>query len=348
MTVPKPGDLYAALDACKIADNVVFLISPAPDDTCSVSDTSANPSYSGFDEFGEELLSAIMAQGLPSPIFVLNNVDTVPVKKRADYRKFIQKKIERMLPIEKVHTIEKDSDAIRLLHQIGSQKQRSVYQRDQRAHILAEKLEFQQNADDATLGTLAVDGFIRYQPLDVNGLVHIPGLGDFQMERIEVQRTETEFVLFKEVNPSLQQSLQSENTPDPMQGEQTWPYQEEMEGGEEQMEDDSPEETKEASKKKLVPKGTSEYQAAWIKDEDDGLVDDNQEDGESEDDDDEYEDMPSDESDSEASDNQPDEETEDMESVDMGTEDKDVQQYDKKVSFADEEDDFKRAKGEYF
>lgn len=334
------------MDACKIADNVVFLISPASDDICSVSDLSAHPSYCGFDEFGEEVLSAVMAQGLPSPVFVLNNIDAVPTKKRSDYRKFIQKKIERMLPIEKVHTIEKDSDALRLLHQIGSQKQRTVFHRDQRAHVLAEKTEFKQNPEDPTLGTLAVDGYIRYQPLNVNGLVHIPGWGDFQMERIEVEHVEKGFVLLEEANPSMQLSLQSVNTPDPMQGEQTWPYQEEMEGGEEQMEEDAPDESKNVNKKKKVPKGTSEYQAAWIKD-DDGSLGDNNEEEDSEDDDDEYEDMPTDESDSdEESYKQQEEETEEMESVDMDPEDKDVQQYDKKVCFADEEDDFKKAKGE--
>ena len=34
-------------------------------------------------------------------------------------------------------------------------------------------------------GTLKVSGFVRGQPLSVNGLVHLPGYGDFQMSQIE-------------------------------------------------------------------------------------------------------------------------------------------------------------------
>lgn len=59
----------------------------------------------------------------------------------------------------------------------------------------------------------------------------------------------------------LQESLQSENTPDPMDAEQTWPTEEEI-----------AEAQAETNRKivKKVPKGTSEYQAAWIPDEDAG------------------------------------------------------------------------------
>lgn len=36
-----------------------------------------------------------------------------------------------------------------------------------------------------TLGTLKVTGYLRGTPLSVNNLVHIPGLGDFQMSQID-------------------------------------------------------------------------------------------------------------------------------------------------------------------
>lgn len=38
---------------------------------------------------------------------------------------------------------------------------------------------------DDSVGTLEVTGFLRGVPLNVNNLVHIPGLGDFQMSRID-------------------------------------------------------------------------------------------------------------------------------------------------------------------
>jgi pre-rRNA-processing protein TSR1 len=62
-------------------------------------------------------------------------------------------------------------------------------------------------------------------------------------------------------DPTLQESLISENVPDPMDAEQTWPTAEELA------------EADLARKKKIVkhvPKGMSEYQAAWIPDSDGG------------------------------------------------------------------------------
>ena len=35
------------------------------------------------------------------------------------------------------------------------------------------------------MGTLVVTGFLRGENLDVNRLIHIPNLGDFQVEKIE-------------------------------------------------------------------------------------------------------------------------------------------------------------------
>ena len=51
--------------------------------------------------------------------------------------------------------------------------------------------------------------------------------------------------------------LEAENVPDEMEGEQTWPTEEELMAA-----------GKAQKKKKKVPKGTSEYQAAWILDDD--------------------------------------------------------------------------------
>lgn len=60
----------------------------------------------------------------------------------------------------------------------------------------------------------------------------------------------------------LKETLDAENVPDPMDAEQTWPTDEELALADAQQ------------KRKIVkrvPKGTSEYQAAWIPDEDGGL-----------------------------------------------------------------------------
>jgi pre-rRNA-processing protein TSR1 len=81
--------------------------------------------------------------------------------------------------------------------------------------------------------------------------------------------------ILSEPDPEDVDSLVSSNDPDDMQNEQTWPTEEEMQG------DDSPRKPTEDSQLpeaspgttpravRRVPKGTSEYQAAWIIDEGD-------------------------------------------------------------------------------
>lgn len=74
-------------------------------------------------------------------------------------------------------------------------------------------------------------------------------------------------------DPILRQSLQSEVVPDAMDGEQTWPTDEELRQAEEALE--------EKKEVKRVPKGTSDYQAAWIvNSDDDEEADDNNDDDE--------------------------------------------------------------------
>lgn len=62
----------------------------------------------------------------------------------------------------------------------------------------------------------------------------------------------------------LKESLESENIPDPMDAEQTWPTEEEIAEAEA--------ERKAKRKIKKIPKGFSDYQAAWIPDCDAGRV----------------------------------------------------------------------------
>lgn len=96
-----------------------------------------------------------------------------------------------------------------------------------------------------TLGILKITGYLRGTTLSVNQLIHIPGLGDFQMSEIhgppdpnkvnkikknDMETSEQLFIkVLEKADPSKQESLKSENIPDPMDAEQTWPTNEELE-----------------------------------------------------------------------------------------------------------------------
>ncbi len=68
---------------------------------------------------------------------------------------------------------------------IGGQKKNTLHNKANRPHLYAEAVNFVANGADESTGTLEVTGFLRGVPLNVNNLVHIPGLGDFQMSRID-------------------------------------------------------------------------------------------------------------------------------------------------------------------
>src|SRR6266850_46634 len=80
--------------------------------------------------------------------------------------------------------------------------------------------------------------------------------------------------VLSEPDPEEADSLVSSNDPDDMQNEQTWPTEEEMQDDPSrepaegtQLPDAAPGTTPRVVRR--VPKGTSEYQAAWIIEEDD-------------------------------------------------------------------------------
>ncbi|XP_033320128.1 pre-rRNA-processing protein TSR1 homolog [Bombus bifarius] len=268
IVVPPVGNLFATLDIAKIATTVLFVASAT-----NKSDNS--PRSEVLDDWGKEIIMPCVAQGLTTPLIALTNVESLHIKKRQDFKSHVQSKLSKWLPEEKVLQLDTPTDAFNVLRRVGTQKQRTVSYRDKRAHLLAEEIKFKCNENSTELGTLMISGYLRNVPLSVNGLVHIPELGDFQMSQIDAPEDpypvekklrkhcnamddEPSTRVLERADPEKQESLESENIPDPMDAEQTWPTEEELA------------EAKAERKKivKRVPKGTSEYQAAWIPDED--------------------------------------------------------------------------------
>lgn len=265
--VPPVNDLYAILDSLKVSDTLMLL-------------------WPGDEEVGDAadlLLSSILAQGLPAAVHIVAGIEDMAQKKKHHARQNLTKEIELRFPgPAKLHGLERRQDALLVLRQIGAQKQRPLFFRDNRPHIIAENVEFH---EEGSTGTLKVHGYIRGRVLSVNGLVHIPGWGDYQMSRIVVshdphplerhsrgKEASMECVESRvlEANPDLQEKLTSTNEVDPMEGEQTWPTEEELEEAEQRS-------VTSKSRSKRVPKGTSDYQAAWIIDSDEEGGDDEDE-----------------------------------------------------------------------
>ena len=301
---PNTNDISSVLICAKAADTILFL-----------SSTDGK-----LEQNVGQMLTCLLAQCLPSTAVVIQGLTKVAEKKKSEVKKNIAKMLEMWLPDEKLYGLDSEMEGSILLRHIANQKQRPIFYRENRSYVLADKVEFvassgendgDENDKDKSVGTLKVSGFIRGQPLDVNRLVHIPGFGDFQMLQIEApfdpysikkikrgkknedamateenaEEMEEDVKLIAKANPSLQTSLDTEVIPDPMEGEQAMLDDDIAQALEErQSGKESSLGTDKGTKKKRVPKGTSEYQASWIVDS----ADEDDDDEEEESDDDEF------------------------------------------------------------
>ncbi|RXN07618.1 pre-rRNA-processing TSR1 -like protein [Labeo rohita] len=248
---PDAADLHSLLDVAKIADSLVFVLE----------------STEGWDSYGEYCLSCLFSQGLPSHALVCQGVADLAVKKRADSRKALSRLVESRFPEPRLFPVDSEQDATLLLRHLSAQKQRRLGFRSRRSHLLAQRATYIPNTSQngtggpATgLGTLCVSGYIRGRPLQVNRLVHITGHGDFQLSQIDAPADPLPIVtaaprpakpgrdvemmdggngdmngnvrLLMKADPEKRESLQAEAEVDPMDGEQTWPTEAELEEAE--------------------------------------------------------------------------------------------------------------------
>ncbi|XP_026196521.1 pre-rRNA-processing protein TSR1 homolog [Anabas testudineus] len=358
------ADMHSLLDVTKIADSLVFVLD----------------STEGWDSYGEHCLSCLFAQGLPSHALVCQGVSDLPVKKRVESRRALSKIVEVRFPDARLFPLDTEQDATLLLRHLGTQRQRKLGFRSRRPHLLAQRVTFTPNSPaegtgvgPTGLGTLCVSGYVRGRPLRADRLVHISGHGDFQLSQIDAPsdplplnlttprpakpckaadvdmmdggEEEPPIRVLMKADPSCRESLQTEAEVDAMDGEQTWPTESELQ------------EAEEARKKKRVmkvPKGTSDYQATWIVEDDEDEENremDEQYSDEEDDDDDDDDDMLDEAMDGEDEENssqdpgsgceeeQEEEEEEEVRSTERAGAD---QRYDEQMDEAAEEEGLKR------
>ncbi|KAJ7497776.1 ribosome biogenesis protein tsr1 [Mycena latifolia] len=259
--------MYAALDACKAADYVVFVLSSTVE----------------VDPWGDTLLRTLQAQGLPEVVTVLAPNDALDPKARPAVLKSLLSFIQYFVPSQaRVFDLHAPADRLNALRALAEGKPADVRWRDGRAWLLGESVEWED-------GTLKVTGVARGAVLSANRLVHLPNYGDFQISKImsapvaKPGKMDVEPAVLCEAGDDAD-SLVSSNDPDDMANEQTWPTEEEMQGSGAPVTEPALPDAKQGTTPKIVrriPKGMSEYQAAWIvdEDEDDGEEEDKEEAG---------------------------------------------------------------------
>lgn len=168
------GNELAALDCLKVCDTCVFLVS---------ANTEEDEIYG---KWGKRFINMAVAQGVPTPIVTLMDLESITPNRRGKTKAIVQKYIQKTFPIEKIVSLDTNSDGFNLFRRIGGQKKKILHNKDNRPHLYAENIEYIENNVNPNAGVLKVTGHLRGIALDVNSLIHIPNLGDFQMAQIDL------------------------------------------------------------------------------------------------------------------------------------------------------------------
>jgi pre-rRNA-processing protein TSR1 len=155
---------YAALDACKVADYVIFVLSSVVE----------------VGNWGDTLLRSLQAQGLPEVVTVVAPDVSMDPKSRSGILKSLLSFIQYFVPTQmKVFDLHVASDRLNALRALSEGKPGDVRWRDGRTWLLGETAEWEN-------GTLKVTGVVRGAPLSPNRLVHLPNFGDYQISKVRV------------------------------------------------------------------------------------------------------------------------------------------------------------------
>eukprot|EP00249_Psilotum_nudum_P022647 c28597_g2_i1 orf=239-2698(+) len=266
------ADLETCLEIAKVADAIAFVTSAV---------VGSSEDY--VDHLGKQCLSMLKAQGLPVVTGLMLGLAELPVKRQMEVKKACALAFGAVVAKDcKVFSVDVAEDCQQVLRYFSEHRLSSPSWRNQRSFVMSQQLQFLPDAQDSESGTLQLSGYVRGRSLSVNQLVHLGGVGDFQLKQIDIledpcplhlcqkpskadvmEIEEDEFchkISRLYPDPTLQESLVIENIPDSLIGEQTWPTQQELAKARK--------ETHRRLKKRLLPNGTSEYQTAWIIDSD--------------------------------------------------------------------------------
>lgn len=279
-------DLYGALDIAKIAD-ILLLIHPTDTETLlEVQQESGQQSDALY------LLEAIYNHCLPQTVHGVFGLSTVSsIKEKDRIRKCILDIIERQYPgtmdgsnTAKLRSLDSSQDLLQFFHYCSNVKRKPNSYCTRRSQLLAEEIQFEPDQSAPEKGSMLVDGFIRNTAFNVNALVYVPEFGEFQLESVEVisnpyqsRPKPSTFEGFQdEADLELRPSLDERENP-----VETLYEQEMADLGEGDHDQNKP--TREPVvvtkvEKRKLPKGTSDYQAAWIIDSDEENDDDDDED----------------------------------------------------------------------
>jgi pre-rRNA-processing protein TSR1 len=264
-------DLLACLDACRIADFVVFILSAQEE----------------VDAEGELILKSVESQGISNCFTVVQSLDKVePAKTRSGVVSSLKSYITHWLPAtERVYSLDNRQEASNLVRSLCATSTKGVRWRDQRSYMFIEDIAWQGGksavSEDAT-GEVVITGVVRGLGLKADRLMQVGDWGDFQVDKIVAAPLEPkkkgkveDMMVDGENDGILEQPTEEQDDMAVLAPEETimddvTNYAMSVAPSERKgvLLDDhhyfSDEEEEDAKPRpKRVPKGTSKYQSAW-------------------------------------------------------------------------------------
>ncbi|MCJ1363007.1 ribosome biogenesis protein tsr1 [Acarospora aff. strigata] len=165
-------DLIAVLDACRVADFVVVILSATRE----------------VDTQGEHLLRCIEGQGVSNVITVVQGLDAIePPKRRHQVATSLKSFITHFFPYqEKVFPLDSLQECSNIIRSLCTTTPKGVRWREDRSWLLVEDIEWPSAIEETSdeFGGVVLTGVVRGRGLKADRLVHLGDLGDFQIEKI--------------------------------------------------------------------------------------------------------------------------------------------------------------------
>ena len=141
--IPLQRDLSACLDAAKVADFVVVVLSGTVE----------------VDELGELILRSVESQGMSNLFTVVQDVDRIePAKQRQSVLASLKSFISHFHPDqEKLYNLDNRQECSNLMRSLCSTTPKGINWRDERSWMLADSVQFGRGVDEPTI----VTGFVR-------------------------------------------------------------------------------------------------------------------------------------------------------------------------------------------
>ncbi|KAK3345420.1 hypothetical protein B0H65DRAFT_466585 [Neurospora tetraspora] len=263
---PLKRDLTACLDAARVADYVVLVLSAEEE----------------VDEIGELILRSVESQGLSTLFTVVQGLNKIePQKQRLSVLSSLKSYITHFHPEQdKVFSLDNRQECSNLMRSLCSTTPKGIRWRDERSWMLVEEVKFGEST--------VLTGVVRGKGLKADRLVQVGDWGTFQVEKITAaplarrKRGEEGMNVEEGAEEILDQPTEDRDDLVDLAPEEV-----RMEDDDDEMNDGmttmttskkgvllddhhyfDEEELEAYTAPKKLPKGTSKYQAAWYLDDD--------------------------------------------------------------------------------